>query len=638
MSNLRLHLSEPRAARSRQPRRPIGRHLVDAGAISNGDLIHALELQRHVDAPLGEILIAEGLADRDEVMIALSEQHQAQLVDLRRDPPQPGLADRIPVSLCLQYRAVAWMDIGGALLVATSRPGDFEALRLALGHRVRTILPVLADEQQIIAAISDSHGPELAHRAATRVPAAISCRTWGQNRRRRIFWTVAVLSQLAALALLAPLWTFTVFVLWAVLTLVMTSVLRAAALLAQVREKLSETSPAFTVNDRLPYRLPRVSMLVPLLEEKEIAGALIARLSKLTYPKSQLDVVLVLETGDEVTRETLARTPLPSWISVIEVPAANQLTTKPRALNYALNFCRGSIVGVWDAEDAPEPDQIERVVSRFQKAPANVACLQGYLDYYNPRANWLSRCFTIEYAAWWRIMLPGVAHLGLVIPLGGTTLFFRRDILERLHGWDAHNVTEDADLGVRLARQGFVTELLPTTTFEEANCRLWPWVRQRSRWLKGFLVTWCVHMRHPAQLRADLGWVRFMGVQTMLLATFSQFAFAPFLWSFWLALTDVTHPVAVTLGTPALWAMVVTFVLAETLNLGLSILAVSGKRHRHLMWWVFTLPLYFPWGVVAAYKALYEFVFSPFYWDKTDHGVTASPELSPPPRAVPPPA
>lgn len=636
MSNLRLHLSEPRIARRVKPKMPLGRHLVEAGAIQSNDLVHALDMQRHVDAPLGEILIAEGLAGREDVMIALSEQYHAQLVDLERDPPQDGLADRLPVSLCLQYRAVPWLDMAGTLLVATSRPHEFDALRTALGARVQTILPVIAEEQQIKDQISNLYGAELAHKAATRVPAAVSCRTWDTSSTVRGLWALAFITPVLIATVIAPLWTLTIAMLWAVMTLVATTTLKAAALWVQIVHKAPEAPVPFVPRRDLPYRLPMVSVLVPLLEEKEITGALISRLSKLTYPKSQLEVVLVLEAGDRVTRETLSHTELPPWISVIEVPEANQLTTKPRALNYALDFCQGSIIGVWDAEDAPEPDQIERVVSRFQKAPANVACLQGILDYYNSDANWLSRCFTIEYASWWRVLLPGVARLGLVIPLGGTTLFFRRNILERLCGWDAHNVTEDADLGVRLARQGYVTELLPTVTYEEANCRLWPWVRQRSRWLKGFLITWCVHMRHPGQLKADLGWVRFMGVQTMLLATFSQFACAPLLWSFWLALAGVAHPVELTLGTPVMWAMIITFILAETLNLGLSMVAVSGKAHRHLMWWVFTTPFYFPLGALAAFKGLYEFVVSPFFWDKTEHGVTPQTDANPLPPAAPP--
>ena len=640
MRNLRLHLSDPRSARSDQRPIPLGRHLVNAGIISPDDLLHALQLQRHVDAPLGEILVAEGLAAQEDILIALSEQFSAQIVDLDRDPPQEQLAQRMPVGLCLQYRAVVWMDMAGALLVATSRPHEFDRLRTALGDRVQTILPVIADEHQIKRHISRLYGAELAQKAAARVPAAMSCRGWDIFGMRRSLWALSVLALLLAALVAAPLWTFTALTLWAFATLVMTMVLKAAALWSQVMTNTPETPPPGMARTALPFRLPRVSILVPLLKEEEIAGALIARLSRLTYPKSQLDVVLVLEANDAVTRETLARTELPYWISVIEVPEANRLTTKPRALNYALDFCQGSIVGVWDAEDAPESDQIERVVSRFHAAPENVACLQGILDYYNPRANWLARCFTIEYAAWWRVILPGVARLGLVLPLGGTTLFFRRPILEALCGWDAHNVTEDADLGVRLARQGYVTELLPTVTYEEANCRLWPWVRQRSRWLKGFLITWAVHMRSPAQLRADLGWVRFFGLQTMLLATFSQFLCAPFLWSFWLALTPIQHPVALTLGSAAFWTMAVTFILSATLNLGISIVAVSGKAHRHLMWWVFTTGFYFPLGALAAFKAMYEFVVSPFYWDKTEHGVTphtdADGDLPLPAPAAPP--
>ncbi|KIN61523.1 Glycosyl transferase [Sulfitobacter noctilucae] len=619
---------------------PIGRHLVAAGAISTSDLMHALDLQRHVDAPLGEILIAEGLASRSDVMNALALQHHAQLVDLDDDPPPINLTRRLPSGLCLEYRAVPWMDMAGTLLVATSRPHQFDDLRRALGVKAHHMIPVIADELQIKQQISRLYGAELAQRAATRVPAAISCRTWDIAGKGRIIWASAVLVCLISALIAAPLWTLTLAILWAVITLAMTTVLKACALWAQVMNKSPDDITPALAHRSMSYRLPRVSMLVPLLKEREIAGALIARLTRLTYPKSLLDVVLVLEEGDRTTRQTLAKTDLPPWISVIEVPEANRLTTKPRALNYALDFCQGSIIGVWDAEDAPEVDQIERVVSRFQKASAKVACLQGVLDYYNPRANWLSRCFTIEYAAWWRVLLPGVARLGLVIPLGGTTLFFRRRTLEKLAGWDAHNVTEDADLGVRLARAGYVTELLPTVTYEEANCRLWPWVRQRSRWLKGFLVTYCVHMRHPGQLLSDLGWVRFIGLQTMLLATVSQFAFAPFLWSFWLAVFGLSHPIEHTLGTPVLWSMVGLFILSATLNLGISITAVAGKDHRHLMWWVFTTPFYYPLGALAAAKGLQEFVVSPFFWDKTQHGVTPSTddltpaEVSPPARTA----
>jgi len=214
-----------------------------------------------------------------------------------------------------------------------------------------------------------------------------------------------------------------------------------------------------------------------------------------------------------------------------------------------------------------------------------------------------------------------VAKLGLVVPLGGTTLFFRRNILEKLCGWDAYNVTEDADLGIRLARHGYVTELIPTVTFEEANCRVWPWIKQRSRWLKGYLITWMVHMRAPRALLRDLGLMRFLGVQTLLLATFAQFAMVPFMWSFWIMLAGFDHATAQTLGPTVTKTMAWMCLGAFIIDLGISMVAVSRPQHRHLMKYVLTLPFYFPMAAISAYKALREMVFAPFYWDKTEHGV-----------------
>ena len=141
-----------------------------------------------------------------------------------------------------------------------------------------------------------------------------------------------------------------------------------------------------------------------------------------------------------------------------------------RGHSNTLDHCRGSIIGVYDAEDAPEPGQLRKVARHFAESDEKLACVQGSLDFYNSRSNWLSRCFTIEYATWFHIVLPGLARLKLPVPLSGTTLFFRQHILEELGGWDAHNVTEDANLGIRLTRFGYHTELLPTVTLAEANC------------------------------------------------------------------------------------------------------------------------------------------------------------------------
>ncbi|WP_299690899.1 glycosyltransferase family 2 protein [uncultured Tateyamaria sp.] len=619
---LRLPAPQP-VARAGRPAVPVGRQLVDAGVIDQGALLKALNLQHYIDAPLGEILVATGDAAPADVLTALSVQYGAEQVDLSIDPPATTMSDALPATTCQRYGAVPWRWFGRTLLVATDRPDRMRALRASLGPDAPRILPVVAERAQVIAQISALYGGELAHRALTRLPGDISSRTWTLASAMGASTTVLLLGLLIMGLVLMPAMLITILVAISVLSLLLTTGLKAGALVAQLMKGVpSQTAPLAPV----PLsRMPKVSMLVPLFHEENIADALIKRLTRLTYPKALLEVVLVLEAKDTITRDTIARTKLPHWMRVIEVPDDGTITTKPRALNYALDFCQGQIVGIWDAEDAPEPDQLEKAVARFAQAGPKTVCLQGILDYYNARQNWLSRCFTIEYAAWWRLVLPGAARMGLALPLGGTTLFFRRDILEELGGWDAHNVTEDADLGIRLARAGYVTELIPTVTMEEANCHPWAWIKQRSRWIKGFLITYCVHMRRPRQLLRDLGPLRFLGIQAMFLGTVVQFATLPLLWSFWLPVFGVTHPVTLTAGAGVMWPLAALFITSELISIVVSVLAVSDRTHRHLVPWVLTMPFYFPLAAVAAYKGLYELIVAPFYWDKTQHGRAAAP-------------
>ena len=328
----------------------------------------------------------------------------------------------------------------------------------------------------------------------------------------------------------------------------------------------------------------------------------------------------MIEADDFTTRASLGVTTLPTWMRVITVPAGS-VRTKPRALNYALGFAKGEIIGIYDAEDAPAPDQLEEVAIRFANRGPHVVCLQGVLDYYNPAANWLTRCFTIEYASWFRVVLPGFARMGMVVPLGGTTLFFRRDIFEELGGWDAHNVTEDADLGVRLARHGYTTELLHTTTEEEANGRIWPWIKQRSRWLKGYAITYVVHMRDPQKLLKDLGLWRFVAFQIQFAGTLASFVLAPILISFWFMLLGFDHPLLGLFEGKTLLTLMAIFISAELTNLLAATVGVYKAKKTWLIKWTLTMHLYFPLAAIAAYKGIIELVWKPFYWDKTTHGL-----------------
>jgi hypothetical protein len=294
VSDPRLAFDNPQSVEVDAVPRPLGRLLVDAGLISQTDLINALGLQRRVDAQLGDILQSERLVSADDVLDALSIQHNAQRIDLHKTPPRLNMADALPAALCLQHGVVPWLWVGRTLLVATSQPAAFEHLRACIGPAGFAVLPVICSPLQIQTQLNRLYGHQLAQKAITRVPSRESCRSWDRQLSGRSTLAASVLIFVMTALFLFPHWTITIGVIWAVLTLALTTGLKGAAFFTQILHKAPDTNtPAHF--DTAQFRLPRVSVMVPLLREKEIAGALITRLSRLTYPKSLLNVVLVLE-------------------------------------------------------------------------------------------------------------------------------------------------------------------------------------------------------------------------------------------------------------------------------------------------------------------------------------------------------
>ncbi len=608
-------------------RLPLGAILLRKGAITPAALRYALDIQSRQQARLGDILRAHGLASEEMVIAALAEQFHTTVIDPASSRPDPRLIDRLGPRRCLRLNCLPWLRAGSIIVVACSTPDQFARIRPELEAVLGPVTMAVIGETALHRALITSHRSTLQLMAETCVEAEESCRTWDARRFSRLIAGFALGILIASV--IAPVAAFLTLFGVVILALVLGNLLKIAAATTQIRATRAEESRGHSdLALSQTTRKPTVTMMVPMFREPDIAPRLVRRLGALTYPRELLDILLVVEEDDHLTRDALAASDLPHWMRVIPVPDSD-LRTKPRALNYALNFARGSIVGVYDAEDAPESDQLHRVTAHFARAAPDLACIQGVLDYYNPRTNWLSRCFTIEYAAWFRLMLPGLEKLGLVVPLGGTTLFFRRELLEKLGGWDAYNVTEDADLGIRLARHGYRTELLQTVTMEEANCRVWPWIKQRSRWLKGYAMTYAVHMRQPALLWRQLGARRFFGVLVLFLGTLIQFLLAPILWSFWIMLFGLGHPLAATLPAWALPCVAAIFFLSEVAGLTINIIALKAARHRFLRLWALSLHLYFPLAAVAAYKGLWEMITSPFYWDKTAHGIHDSASLPP---------
>lgn len=600
--------------------------LLTQGVVPGHTLLAALAQQKRHGGRLSDLLVTQGLCDEGAVRAALARHWGIAQANPATLPADPALIDRYGAARALRNHVLPWRRAGGRTLVIVGHPLDFARRRAGLERCFGPVTPLLAPPAAIEAALLASHGARLARAAELSVAEADSSRTWGPGAAAGggPRWPAFAAALAVVLLWLVPQAVAIALALWAVVTLALTITLKAAAALSALRRQPAPPAPAPVI-----ARLPVVSVMVALYREASIAPRLIRRLERIDYPRDLLDVVLVVEAEDRLTRDALARAGLPPWMRVVPVPPG-RVKTKPRALNYALGLCRGSIIGVYDAEDAPAPDQIARVVQRFHEAPPEVVCLQGVLDFYNPRANWLARCFTMEYAAWFRVILPGLARLRLPVPLGGTTLFFRRDVLEDLGAWDAWNVTEDADLGIRLTRHGYRTELIDTVTEEEANCRAWPWVKQRSRWIKGYMMTWAVHMRRPRALWHDLGPRGFLGFQVLFLGTLSQFVLAPVLWSFWLVPLGVPHPVADALPGPLATGLMLLFLLTEVVNLTVGWLGLRQTRHGMSPLWLVTLHAYFPLGALASYKAGWEMVVKPFYWDKTAHGLSEGPTAAAP--------
>ncbi len=233
--------------------------------------------------------------------------------------------------------------------------------------------------------------------------------------------------------------------------------------------------------------LPSYSILVPLYEEAEIVPDLIAALQALDYPRDKLDIQLIVESADPKTYAAVFEAELADHMRV-NVVATSPPQTKPHALNHALKSARGEIVVVYDAEDMPDTYQL-RQAAAILATNERVGCVQSCLNIYNPRESFLTRQFTIEYTALFDCLLPTLRRLGFPVPLGGTSNHFPRHVLNEVGGWDAYNVTEDADLGICLARANYHVEILRSTTWEEAPATFAIWLRQRTRWLKGWIQT-----------------------------------------------------------------------------------------------------------------------------------------------------
>jgi glycosyltransferase XagB len=371
--------------------------------------------------------------------------------------------------------------------------------------------------------------------------------------------------------------------------------------------------------------LPTYTILVPAYNEPEVVGDLIGAMAALEYPPEKLQVLLLLEEDDEVTINAAKDCAESDSITICLVPAADP-RTKPKACNYGLHFATGDIITIYDAEDLPEPLQLRRVVTAFRSLPETVACVQAKLVYHNGSQNILTGWFTAEYGLWFGYLLPGFMRTGSPIPLGGTSNHLRREVLDGIGAWDPFNVTEDADLGMRIASSGFHTAVIDSTTLEEANSDGINWIRQRSRWYKGYLQSWLVQIRRPVRLYRTIGFRNFVRFNLVLAGT-PIIAVLNLL--FWL-LTVLWF-----LGQPQLveevfpmyiyFPALVALVLGNAATLYMNLIALREDDRSDLLLAALTVPIFWVMMSIAATKGVYQMIRNPSYWEKTFHGLSEKP-------------
>jgi cellulose synthase/poly-beta-1,6-N-acetylglucosamine synthase-like glycosyltransferase len=367
--------------------------------------------------------------------------------------------------------------------------------------------------------------------------------------------------------------------------------------------------------------LPVYTILVPAYREPEVIARVLAEIDRLEYPKERLDVKLLLEEEDGETWAAARAAKPGRHVEIIRVPQVGP-QTKPKACNVGLARARGRYVTIYDAEDRPEPLQLRRAVLAFRRVRGDVACLQAKLTYYNGDQNLLTRWFAGEYAMWFNQLLPGLVSRHAPVPLGGTSNHFRRHLLVKLGGWDPFNVTEDADLGVRLARRGYRTEVLDSDTFEEANSDFINWEKQRSRWYKGYIQTWLVHMRHPVQLFRELGPRGFLGFNLFVGGTPLLALLNPVFWGMTL-LWFLAAPAFVAALFPwwLYYAASVCLIAGNATFLYTSIVSARLTGRPELVLAALVVPAYWVMMSIAAVKALLQLLTSPSFWEKTMHGL-----------------
>lgn len=619
-----------------QPSKRLGERLLEAGFLAEEQLEQALNFQKASGGQLGEILLSLELVTPEQLYRVLATQQSLGRVGKKLNFTD---ARKLPYEVALKYNALIINTRKDVYVLAVHRPLDAKGIKDVESYldkpieQVQATMGEIESFWEIIYQYEESQ--DSLYKLYNEQPAnsAIVTLSTGQ----KIVGVVILLTMLLFLIVdhMSTLLIINIVlqVIYFVFTILKLIILTRGF---RRREHLKYSKEQIDAIDERD--LPAYTLLIPVYKEAGIISQLIKRLDAIDYPKHKLDIRILLEEDDEETIAVLNKMKLPSYYTLLVVPDT-QPHTKPKACNYGLIRARGDYVVIYDAEDIPDPDQLKKVYLAFKELPDSYVCIQSKLNYFNGQQNLLTRWFTQEYSTWFDMLLIGVMTIDTPIPLGGTSNHFKADFLREIGAWDPFNVTEDADLGVRLYKKNYHTAVLDSHTWEEANSKPKNWVRQRSRWIKGYMQTWLVHMRNPLRLLKELGLKGFIGYQGMILGTPLLPLLNPIFWTLmiiWL----VFEPMFMMQLFPGMLYYIASFqfILGNFLFVYTNILGtytvvrdseVAGEMHISygIILSGIILPAYWVMMSIAAYKALFQLVRKPYYWEKTEHGLTEQTEL-----------
>jgi cellulose synthase/poly-beta-1,6-N-acetylglucosamine synthase-like glycosyltransferase len=598
--------------------------LLDSGLITEDQLAIARAAKARSGSHIDDVLVSMGLLSVDLLRHQVARAWSLPVLDVAEPHLDPELIKRWSGQMML---AENWMPIrrsfDGTIVVATARVPDAERRAHIEGVLGEPAHYEAATSSDIHTFVLDVYQREIADDAANtlfhRNPELSARVTFSRGQKVGL----AVFGGI----LIALLIFFPVQVIIGIITAISIvffagTVFKFFVAMLGAKYDVVERVTDADVAALTDLELPKYTVLVPVFREANIVAQLVANLGKIDYPVDKLEVLVLIEEEDHLTRDAFLGANPPPHMQIVTIPKGSP-QTKPRACNVGLYFATGEYLVIYDAEDTPDPDQLKKAVIAFRRGGEKTVCIQASLNYFNAEENVLTRMFTLEYSYWFDYMLAGLDAADLPIPLGGTSNHFRTSALIELGGWDPYNVTEDADLGIRASALGYRVGVVNSTTMEEANTSIPNFIRQRSRWIKGYMQTTLVHARRPRQLIREIGWRRFLSFALLIGGT--PATFLGVLPLYVVTVFTVFIPAAV-LGQffPVwlLWICLVNFIIGNSVMVYLSMMGPYKRGTFELILWATINPVYWILHSIASYKGLWQLITKPHYWEKTEHGLT----------------